>query len=214
MRSPHAQRLARLRGLYGIVDDGSPLDPVAWARALASGGARAIQLRFKRTPPRAAIEIGRAVRAACPGVLLLLNDRPDLALLCDADGVHVGEEDLSPADARRVVGPDRLVGATARGVGEARAAIASGADHLGVGPIFPSATKPLAVRPLGLDGLAAVVRALAPSPVVAISGIDGENVASVAQTGCAAAAVIGAIGGAADPEAAARTIARAFEASR
>jgi thiamine-phosphate pyrophosphorylase len=207
-----AERLERLSGLYGIVDDGPgfPLPPVRWAEALVAGGASTVQLRFKHTSPREALDVARAVRRAVAGALLIVDDRPDLAVLSDADGVHVGDEDLPPEDARAVVGPDRLVGATARTVETARAAISAGADHLGVGPVFASSTKPLAVAPLGPQGLSAICRAVAPVPVVAIAGIDAANLPSVIVAGARAAAVISAVGRADDPTRAARTLAAIF----
>jgi thiamine-phosphate pyrophosphorylase len=208
----HAARLARLDGFYGIVADDGPVPPVAWARALRDGGACAIQLRFKRSTAREALALYREVRAAVPDALVIVNDRPDLALLAGADGVHVGEADLSPADARAVVGPDLLVGATARGGAAAREALAHGADHLGVGPVFPSRTKPIDVPALGLAGLSAVCRAVAPAPVVAISGIDERNIASVAAAGVACAAAIGAVAGSPDPLDATRRLVSAFAA--
>ncbi|HUB06685.1 MAG TPA: thiamine phosphate synthase [Myxococcales bacterium] len=210
----HAARLARLSGFYGIVGDEGPLPPVAWAKALWAGGACAVQLRFKRSTPREALALAREIRAALPEALLIVDDRPDLAVLAGADGVHVGETDLTPADARRVVGPALLVGATARNGGAAREALAAGADHLGVGPVFPSRTKALDVPALGLAGLSAVCRAVAPAPVVAISGIDEKNIAAVAGTGAACAAAIGAVGGSADPLDATRRLASAFTAGQ
>ncbi len=203
-------RLAALRGLYGIVTDEGPLPPIPWARALAAGGACAVQLRVKRLPAREALSLARALRAALPETILVVNDRPDLALLSGADGVHVGEEDLSPVDARRVVGPGLLVGATARSAAAALAALRGGADHLGVGPVFPSATKPIAGRPLGIPGLARICAAVRPAPVVAISGIDASSAGAVAAAGAACAAVIGAVAASEDPAAAARTLAAAF----
>lgn len=210
MSSLHASRLARLHGFYGIVGDEGPLPPFDWARALHAGGACALQLRLKRSTPREALALARAVRQALPDALLLLNDRPDIAVLAGADGVHVGDEDLSPADARRVVGPELLVGSTARDGASARRALAEGADHLGVGPVFPSRTKPLDVPALGLAGLAAVCRAVAPAPVVAISGIEERTAADVARAGAACAAAIGAVGSSPDPVDATRRLASAF----
>ncbi len=210
---PHVARLARLVGFYGIVGDEGPLPPVEWARALHAGGACAIQLRFKRSTPRDSLALARAVRAALPEGLLIVDDRPDLALLAGADGVHVGEADLSPADARRVVGPSLLVGATVRNGREARLAVAAGADHLGAGPVFPSRTKPLDLPALGVAGLSAVCRAVA-APVVAISGIDERNIGSVARAGAACAAAIGAVGQSPDPVGATRKLASAFAAGR
>ncbi len=208
--SSHDLRLQRLRGLYGIVGDGGPLEPLEWARALAGGGACAIQLRCKRSTPRQALALARAIRAALPDALLIVDDRPDLAVLAGADGVHVGDEDLSPSDARAVVGPDRLVGVTARSSVAARNAIQAGADHLGVGPVFPSRTKTLDVPSLGLAGLRAVCRTASPVPVVAISGIDRGNIEDVARTGAACAAVVTAVGASADPLDATRQLCAAF----
>jgi thiamine-phosphate pyrophosphorylase len=205
------ERLARLFGLYGIVDDGPgfTLPPLRWAAALAAGGAAAVQLRFKRSPPREALEVARQARALLPHTVLIVNDRPDLAVLSDADGVHLGEEDLDPADARRVVGPDRLIGATARTVEEAREAVRLGADYLGVGPVYASRSKALSVDTLGSERLGAICRAVSPVPVVAIAGIDASNLADVFAAGASAAAVISAVGRAHDPEAAARELATA-----
>jgi thiamine-phosphate pyrophosphorylase len=196
------ERLARLCGLYGIVDDGPDftLPPLPWATALAGGGAAVVQLRFKRTQPREALDL-------LPTQLLIVNDRPDLAVLADADGVHLGDEDLAPNDARRVVGPDRLVGVTVRNIEAARAALDLGADYLGVGPVFPTRGKVLSVEPLGTDRLAAICRAVAPAPVVGIAGIDASNLASVIAAGARAAAMISAVGRAEDPERAARELA-------
>lgn len=205
-----AERLQQLRGLYGIVDDGLELAPLVWARALADGGASVIQLRFKRTPMGEALEQARRIRRDLPGILLLINDRVDLALLCEADGVHLGEYDLAIAEARRLLGAERLIGATARSVAEGAARLAEGADHLGAGPVFASATKPMTAPLLGLEGLRQICQALPDKPVVAISGIDEENISSVAAAGARAAAVIGAVGRAADPELAARLLSERF----
>ena len=208
-----AERLRKLHGLYGIVDDDPAftLDPFEWAQALADGGAPAIQLRFKRTPMGPALALARKVRAAFPQLLLLINDRPDMALACGADGVHLGDDDLPPADARRLLGPDLLVGATARDTTSALARLAEGADHLGVGPVFASATKAIDHPPLGPAGLAAVCRAVLPVPVVAISGIDRTNIEEVAKAGAACAAVIAAVGRAPDPRAAAAALRAVFD---
>jgi thiamine-phosphate pyrophosphorylase len=205
-----AERLQKLRGLYGIVDDGLEMPPFLWARALADGGASVIQLRFKRTPMGEALDQARRIRRELPGILLLINDRVDLALLCAADGVHLGEHDLPIEEARRLLGADRLIGATVRSVAEGEARLAEGADHLGAGPVFASLTKSIAAPLLGLEGLRKICRALPGKPVVAISGIDDENIGSVAAAGAHAAAVIGAVGRAADPLGAAKRLSRSF----
>jgi thiamine-phosphate pyrophosphorylase len=204
-------RLARLAGLYAIVGGE---DPVAQAEAAIAGGAAAIQVRMKAARPAQVLEVSRRIVALAAGrALVLVNDRADLALLSGADGVHLGEDDLPVAEARRLLGPDRLVGWTARSVDEARQGIAQGADHVGFGPVFPSRTKSMGPPPHGLSGLSAAVRAL-PVPVVAISGIGAENIAEVARTGAACAAVIEALFGAGDPRENAAALGRAFAAGR
>jgi thiamine-phosphate pyrophosphorylase len=180
-------RLARLRGLYAIVGDA---DPVGRAEAALAGGAGAIQVRMKRSPAGDVLDAVRGIVERVRGrAIVIVNDRADLALLAGADGVHVGDEDLPPAEVRRLVGGAMLVGRTCRTLAEARAAIAEGADHVGFGPIFASRSKPLAVAPRGLEGLREVAAGLG-APVVAISGITLETVAEVAAAGAAAAAVI------------------------
>jgi thiamine-phosphate pyrophosphorylase len=181
------------RGPYLLCDDTVlPEVPlVDKAARLVAGGARVVQLRMKRTPPRAALAAAREVAALCrrAGALCLVNDRVDLALLAGADGVHVGDEDLPPEAARELLGPGRLVGVTARGVEGARAARAAGADYVGVGPLFGTTTKQVPAPVLGLEAFAAVVRD-SPLPVVGIGGVGLENIARVAATGAHGAAVV------------------------
>jgi thiamine-phosphate pyrophosphorylase len=203
-----AERRARLRGLYAIAS--RPEE----AGAAISGGAAVVQVRVKSAPAGEVLRIARAVVALARGrALVLVNDRADLALLSGADGVHVGDEDLPPAEARRLLGPDLLVGRTARTLAEARAAIAAGADHVGFGPVFGSRSKTLAVAPRGLAPLREVASSLG-APVVAIGGIGAGTIADVARAGAACAAVIGALYGGGDPVENARRLAAAFEAGR
>jgi thiamine-phosphate pyrophosphorylase len=137
------------------------------------------------------LEAARRIAALAAGrALLIINDRADLTLLSGADGVHLGDEDLPVVEARRLLGPDLLVGRTVRNAAEAARALAEGADHLGFGPVFPSATKPLAFPATGIEGLAAACAAI-PAPVVAISGIGLSTSGAVAGAGAACAAVIG-----------------------
>lgn len=181
------------RGPYLLCDDtvrpDLPLGEKA-ARLLA-GGARVLQLRMKRTPPREALAAAREVVDAChrAGAVCLLNDRVDLALLAGADGVHVGDEDLPPEAARELLGPGRLVGVTVRNAVGARAAKEAGADYVGVGPVFGTTTKQVPAPVLGLEGLAGVVRD-SPLPVVGIGGVGLANIAKVASTGVHGAAVV------------------------
>jgi len=203
-----AARRARLAGLYAIVRSEDE------ARAAIAGGARVVQVRVKDAPADAVLEVARSAVALARGrALVIVNDRADLALLSGADGVHVGDDDLPVAEARRLVGDALLVGRTCRTADEARAAIAAGADHVGFGPIFPSRTKPIALPPRGLEALRDVAASLG-APVVAISGIDLSNVAEVARAGAACAAVVEAIFGAGDWTENAARLAAAFEAGR
>lgn len=180
------------QGLYVLCDDTvRPELPLREkAAALLAGGARVMQLRMKRTPLREALAAAREVVAACrrAGAVCLVNDRVDLALLAGAHGVHVGDEDLPAAEARALLGPEALVGVTVRGLEEARAARAAGADYVGLGPVFGTTTKQVPAPVLGLEGFAAVVRA-SPLPVVGIGGVKLENIASLAATGAHGGAV-------------------------
>jgi thiamine-phosphate pyrophosphorylase len=183
----HASRIIRLRGLYAIVGDD---DPVGKARAAIEGGAGVIQVRMKSSPASAILGATRQIVALAFGrALVIVNDRADLAVLAGADGVHVGDDDLPAALARRIVGPGMLLGRSTRTLAEARAAIADGADHVGFGPMFGTRTKEIAAPPRGLTALQELAAAL-PAPVVAIGGITRETIADVARAGAAAAAVI------------------------
>jgi len=181
------------RGLYAVADDGArPHLPLPeQARLLARAGARVVQVRCKRSAGRAGWE---AVHGAVQilrelGAVSLVNDRVDWALLSGADGVHVGDEDLPAAEARRLLGPARLVGVTVRDAAGAREAARAGASYVGLGPVFASRTKDVPAPVLGLEGLRQQVRG-SPLPVVAIGGIALENVAAVAGTGVHGVAVV------------------------
>jgi thiamine-phosphate pyrophosphorylase len=207
----HAARLRRLAGLYAIVGG---LDVAAQAGAALAGGATVLQVRMKDAPAGAVLEAARAVVAlAARRALVLVNDRADLALLAGADGVHLGDDDLPPAEARRLFGPDLLVGRTTRTLEEARAALRQGADHVGFGPIFASRSKRLLVEPRGTAALAEVTSALR-APVVAIGGIGLAEIEAVARAGAACAAVIDGIFGGGDPAENARRLAAAFASGR
>jgi thiamine-phosphate pyrophosphorylase len=203
-----AARRARLRGLYAIV--ARPDE----AAAAVAGGAGVVQVRVKDRPAGEILRIAREVVALAAGrALVLVNDRADLALLSGADGVHVGDDDLPVPEARRLLGEGLLVGRTTRTLEEARAAIAAGADHVGVGPIFATRTKALAVPARGVGMLREVAAALG-APVVAIGGIDAATIGDVARAGAACAAVVGALFAAGDPVENARRLAAAFAAGR
>ncbi|HVE87874.1 MAG TPA: thiamine phosphate synthase [Myxococcales bacterium] len=204
-------------GLYGLCDDAVRPDlPVErQAALLLSGGVQVVQLRLKRTPAREAVAACRAAVALCraAGARCLVNDRVDWALLCGADGVHLGDEDVPPEDARRLLGPSRIIGVTARSVEACRAAARAGADYAGVGPVFPTSTKHVEAEVLGLSRLEDIA-GHSPVPVVAISGIGLDNIDQVAAAGAHMAAVVSDLLRAADIPSRARELARRFDAGR
>lgn len=213
-----AARLAKLRGLYAVTPDATDTAALlAKCAAALDGGAVVIQVRNKSASPALRREQARAIAELCRarGALSIVNDDPALAREVGADGVHLGEDDAAIADARAVVGPGRLVGASCYDALErAPAALAAGADHVAFGSFYASGTKPGARRaPLDLLGRA---RALG-APVVAIGGIDENNAGALAEAGADAVAVIGALFAHDDPDDvadAARRIAAAFAARR
>jgi thiamine-phosphate pyrophosphorylase len=209
-----------MRGYYAIVDTKpAELDDLAalTARAdrLLAAGPCCLQLRAKGSDGAATFAAALRLRDACraAGVPFCVNDRLDVALAVEADVVHLGQDDLPLADARRVLtlakAERMLIGVSTHNPAQARAAAHGGADYLGFGPVFSTASKANPDPVVGLDALADVCRAVS-VPVVAIGGIELDAVASVAQTGAAAAAVISAIERASDPTAAARVVAAAF----
>ncbi|MEN6407556.1 MAG: thiamine phosphate synthase [Thermoguttaceae bacterium] len=202
----NAERLADAR-LYVLVDGRPSLDEFErLIRDLIAAGVDMIQLRDKRLDDRRLLERARLLVALTRDahVLTIVNDRPDLAALSGADGVHVGQEELSVKDARQIVGPGRWIGVSAHSIEQARQAVLDGADYLGVGPTFPSGTKPFEHFP-GVDLLRAVASEIR-LPTFAIGGIDSKNIEEVLAAGMTRVAVGGAIVGAADPAAAAREL--------
>ena len=168
------------------------------AGALA-GGAAAIQVREKESPDRGILERTKQAVAAgrAAGALVIVNDRPDVAVLAGADVVHVGQDDLACRDARRIVGPDRMVGVSTHSVAQAQAAAAAGADYIGCGPMYPSETKPQASIPG--PALCREVTAAVGLPVMAIGGITPGRAAEVLAAGARWLAVSAAVCSADDP---------------
>jgi thiamine-phosphate pyrophosphorylase len=196
----------RLPPLYAIVD---PLDtgrrPEELAAAFLAGGARLLQLRLKHATPA---EVLAAALAICPqaraaGALFLVNDRPDIALACRADGVHLGQDDLPIAAARRILGAQATIGTSTHDLEQARAAAAAGADYVAVGPVYATASKVNPLAPRGLE-LVRAARATLRCPLVAIGGITVETAPAVRAAGADAVAMIGALVRTADPAAAVR----------
>jgi thiamine-phosphate pyrophosphorylase len=214
-----AARRARLAAarLYLVVGEGSCRGPweVAVRRALASGAVDLVQLREKALDDAAFVARAARLRALLgpDGPLLVLNDRVHLVAACGADGVHVGEDDLPPEEARRRLGPDVLVGCSTHDPTEVAAAAGRGADYVGLGPCFPSSTKALARRPAG----AALLRACLPVaslPVFPIGGITPDRVADLVAAGALRVAVGAGILAADDPTAAAAAIGAALRDAR
>jgi thiamine-phosphate pyrophosphorylase len=195
--------------LYVITDQrtagGRPLVEVV--QAAIRGGATVIQLRLKESSTREMLSLGRQLHELTrrAGLPLIVDDRVDVALALQAEGVHLGQKDMPAEVARRLIGPDRILGVSARSVAEAKEAEAAGADYLGVGDIFGTTSKPDAGAPIGIERFAEIVSSVS-IPVVGIGGITLENAALVMQSGAAGVAVISAVIGAPDPEAAARRL--------
>jgi thiamine-phosphate pyrophosphorylase len=174
------------------------------ASGAARGGADVVQLRHKSMPRGELLELAKRLRLALEGVLFIVNDHVDIALLSGADGVHLGPDDISVASARRVAGERLLIGASASTPERAREAVAQGADYLGCGPAFATPIK-AEKKVLGPEGIAAIA-GLVGVPVFAIGGIDASNLARLTAAGLHRVCVIRAVGDAPDPEKAAREL--------
>lgn len=185
------------------------------ARAAIRGGATVIQLRDKEATTRELVETGQRLRALTRemDVTFIVNDRVDVALAVEADGVHLGVDDMPVPIARRLMGPEAIIGFSPETVEQARQAEADGADYLGVGAVFGTGTKPDAGPPIGLEGLREMVQAVS-IPVVAIGGITADNAARCIRAGAAGVAVISAVIVAEDIEAAARRLRERIEEAR
>jgi len=200
--------------LYLVTDAGISLGrtPTQVVEAAIRGGVTMVQYREKSASTRRMMEEARELRQLCraAGVPFIVNDRIDVALAVDADGVHVGQNDMPAPLARRLIGRGRILGVSAGDVDEARKAEEQGADYIGASPVFATPTKPDAPPPVGVDGLRRMVGAVS-IPVVAIGGMNVENARSIILAGAAGVAVVSAIVGARDVEAAARAIREAIK---
>jgi thiamine-phosphate pyrophosphorylase len=194
-------RLGRAR-LYLVCDD----RPDEFLHAALNGGVDIVQLRMKHASDDEIMAGARRFARICAehDALLILNDRPDLVEPAGADGVHVGQDDVGVADARRSVGPDRLVGLSTHTPEQVLAAGEQDVDYIGVGPIHETPTKP--GRPAVGTQLVEYAARHARVPFFAIGGIAPANVAAVRAAGATRVAVVRAITGSADPEAAARAL--------
>jgi thiamine-phosphate pyrophosphorylase len=186
--------------LYAIADGGAGRDVVDLTARLLSGGARIVQLRWKDAPAAALFTAGQACRRLTRerGALLLINDRVDVAIACDADGVHLGQSDLPLPAARRLLGEPRWIGVSTHDLPQARAAAGGGADYIGFGPLFATGTKTTGYSARGLDRLREVRHAVG-VPIVGIGGIDARLASDTIRAGADAVAMISAIRDAPDP---------------
>ncbi|MEF3273818.1 MAG: thiamine phosphate synthase [Chloroflexus sp.] len=175
--------------------------------AAIAGGATVVQYREKAASTRQMVTEARELRelAQRAGVPLIVNDRIDVALAVDADGVHIGQDDMPVRLARQLIGPDKILGVSVSTLDEARQAVADGADYLGVGPIFATPTKPDAAPPIGMDGLRQICQHIS-IPIVAIGGINATNAAEAIAAGADGVAVVSAIVAATDVTEAARQL--------
>src|SRR5580698_5443744 len=187
-------------------------DLAALARLCAEGGATLIQLRDKLSETRAMIATARAIKEALAplGVPFVINDRVDVALASGADGVHVGQDDMSVEDARKILGRDAIIGLSIKTVAEAEVAPVELLNYVGSGGVYVTLSKKQKNTPIGPEGLARVIKTLqdrAPKlPVCGIAGIDAGNAAAVIAAGADGVAVISALSLAPDPAAAARVL--------
>jgi thiamine-phosphate pyrophosphorylase len=199
--------LARMR-LYVITgDDGDEVETARIVEAALEGGATVIQLRKKSMPMSEQYRLALALRTLTSEheALLIINDHPDLAIAADADGVHLGQDDLPPDAVRALPGFEgRLIGRSTHSLEQARAAIDEGADYIAVGPVYPTPTK--AGRPAVGTGLVSEVAAIADRPFVAVGGIDHDNAPEVVEAGARAIAVVRAVYDAIDPAESARRL--------
>ena len=199
---PHL-RLEEAR-LYVITPDSPRERLIELASAAVRGGADIVQLRHKALARGELLTLARELRRLIKDALFIVNDHVDIALISGADGVHLGPNDLTVGSARRVAGDRLLIGASASNIEAAQKAVEDGADYLGSGPAFatPIKSQKEVIGPRGVANIAAAVKV----PVFAIGGIDESNIGQLLAAGVHRAALIRAVGDAADPEQSARRL--------
>ena len=204
-------------GLHVLADDGPRwrLGPVEQALAACEGGAAVVQLRVKYGTDREALRWGEAIREATrrAGARFVMNDRFDLALLLEADAVHVGQEDLPPGRVRELAGEKLAIGRSTHDDAELARALSEPVDYVAFGPVFGTSSKQTPHPACGLERLAAAAARVRACPLVAIGGIDLDTIALVIAAGARGVAVLSAVAGAADPTLATRRLVQALEAS-
>jgi thiamine-phosphate pyrophosphorylase len=192
--------------LYAIIDPAfTPEPPSDFAVKLADAGVELIQLRDKSASARKLYDeaSGLVARVSARGVRIIVNDRPEIAAMVGAGGVHVGQEDLPVEEARRICGPSRWVGISTHNMEQFHKAALTSADYIAVGPVFPTAAKENPDPVVGID-FVRVARRLTPKPIVAIGGITVESAADVFRAGADSVAVIRDLLSARDPAVRAR----------
>jgi len=194
----------RIAGVYVVTDRfvNPNRSHVDIAKAAVAGGACAVQLRDKEATTRQLLEWARAIRDITlrTDTLFIVNDRVDIALAADADGVHVGDDDMPVPVARRLLGASKIIGRSVANEDEALRAVAEGADYVSIGSVFATSTKPDAGEPVGVEMVRRVRKVLPPDyPLVAIGGITLQNAAAVFEAGADAVAVVSAVVCADDP---------------
>jgi thiamine-phosphate pyrophosphorylase len=207
--------------LYAIVDPENTggHDLVDLARAVAAGGATLVQLRDKVNDTAHMVEEARALKAALApfGVPLIINDRVDVTVAAEADGVHVGQEDTAVEEARRMLGPAPFIGLSIRTVEQAAAAPLTLLDYVGIGGVYGTTSKTSGKSPIGLDGLRRVVETLRARignfPSCGIAGITAANAEPVIAAGVDGVSVISALSHHSDPQAAARELRAVVDAA-
>ena len=217
MNQTRSKMAARVRGLYVIVDPeatrGRPVLEVA--EAVLEGGASLVQLRDKTGEREAVLPMARAIKALCEShnALFIVNDDPNLAAASDAHGLHLGQDDMPVADARRIVHPGTIIGRSNNTMEEVEASRDAGTDYLAVGAVFPTSTMGKSRRPVVGTDLITTAKQATDQPIVAIGGINRQNAAEVIRAGADCICAVGAITLADNPKTAAQAIVEAIEAS-
>lgn len=209
MVSPSSRLPTSLHGLYIILDPAAfpGRDLVVVLSAAAEAGARLFQYRDKTASMKDAYQQAVRLRQASAdaGALFIVNDRCDLALSVDADGVHLGQQDMSLTHARRLMGPEKLIGVSTHRVEDVDQATTGGADYLGFGPIFDTGTKPDHEPVVGIEGLRQA-RARTRLPIIAIGGLTLANSRGVVEAGADGIAVVSTVAKASDVRATVRDL--------
>lgn len=180
-------------------------------RLAIAGGADTIQYRQKSGSTRQMIEVARNMKRLCSeaGVMFIVNDRLDVAIAAEADGVHLGQDDFPIPMARELLGEGRIIGGSAATLDEARKCLSEGADYVGFGPVYPTSSKDDAGPVSGIDILKQVVEII-PLPIIAIGGVGAENIPGVMRAGAHGIAVISAVCCQDDPEESTRALYQAL----